>query len=226
MPPASKLNLLASAPAPGSRLFPGQIMIKTVLFDLGNVILPFDVSRLATRLGEHSSLSPRQIVENLWNDHIAEHFETGRMSPEEYFDHVSSSCGFKELSFAEFVPLFNEIFDEDAGVIDLIATLKRNYSLGLISNTNPIHAAHLVSNFPSLSHFDRKWFSNEAGVRKPHRALFEMALEHFSSEPDEAVFIDDLAINVASAKEVGINAIQFHGIEPLKRDLRDLGVRT
>src|SRR5688572_15174404 len=111
-------------------------MIKAVLFDLGNVILPFDVSRLAAKLSRHCPLSPKEIIQNLWNDHIADYFETGRMSPEEYFQKISDACRFNGLTFEEFIPLFNEIFDENPGVVELIAKLKKKYRLGLISNTN------------------------------------------------------------------------------------------
>jgi glucose-1-phosphatase len=200
-------------------------MIKTVLFDLGNVILPFDVTRLATRLTEFCHLPALEIVEKLWNDDIANEFETGRMSPRDYFSKVSADCGFKGLTYDAFVPLFNEIFQEDTGVTDLIGRLKSNYRLGLISNTNEIHVSYITENFPNLSHFERFWWSNEAGVRKPDPSIFHMALEHFDTEPHETVFIDDLPTNIGSAKNLGINAILYQGLEPLKQELSKLGVR-
>src|SRR5690348_211421 len=99
-------------------------MIKTVLFDLGNVILPFDVTRLARRLLAHSPLTVQEIIESLWNDDLADRFETGRMKPSDYFEYVSKICRFTGLSFDDFLPIFNEIFDEDPAMIDLVASLK------------------------------------------------------------------------------------------------------
>jgi putative hydrolase of the HAD superfamily len=199
-------------------------MIKTVLFDLGNVVLPFDVMRLAKRLTNYTHLSADEIVAFLWNDHIADNFETGKMSPSHYFEHVSLLCQFRGLTFAEFVPIFNEIFDEDFGVAELIASLKKNYKLGLISNTNAIHVAHILENYPVLTHFERHWWSNEAGVRKPNPKIYHMALSYFSVDPEEAVFIDDLHTNIQSARQLGINAIHYKGLEPLKAELKKLGV--
>jgi putative hydrolase of the HAD superfamily len=201
------------------------IMIKTVLFDLGNVILPFDVTRLARRLTSYSPLSAEQIVEKLWNLEIAMDFETGRMSPHEYFDLISKLCGFKNLTFSEFVPIFNEIFDQDHHVVDLIKKLKPNYRLGLISNTNAIHVAHILENYPELHHFEKHWWSNEAGIRKPDPKIYFMALDHFSIEPSEAVFIDDMPENVGSAKNIGIQAILYQGVNLLKNELSKLGVQ-
>lgn len=200
-------------------------MIKTVLFDLGNVILPFDVSRLARRLTNHSRFTAEEIINRLWNEELADIFETGKMSPEQYFQHVSDLCEFTGLSFETFVPIFNEIFDENHDVIAMIQKLKNNYRLGLISNANPIHVPHIKEKFSHLSHFDRQWWSHEAGVRKPHSSIYNMALSHFEITPSEAVFIDDLPQNVGGAQQLGINAILFEGAESLKKELTKLGVR-
>jgi len=199
-------------------------MIKIINFDLGNVILPFDVFRLANRLTNHSPYSAEQIISKIWNAPIAARFETGRMSGEEYYNQVTDICQFKNLSFEEFIPLFNDIFDQDHDVIELIQRLKSNYKLGLISNTNPIHASHIQKVYTHISRFDKVWFSNEAGVRKPDTGLFKMMLDHFDVEPHETVFIDDMGINVESARSIGINAIQFKNAQQLEKDLLDLGV--
>ena len=199
-------------------------MIKTVLFDLGNVILPFDVMRLANRLTRYTHLPAKDIVDRLWNDHIADFFETGKMSPVEYFSHISALCDFKGLSYDEFVPIFNEIFDENLDITALISNLKGRYTLGLISNTNAIHVEHITKRYEVLSQFDRQWWSNEAGVRKPDPAIYRMALTHFAIQPSEAVFIDDLHTNIAAAQRIGINAIQYQSFDALKTELAKLGV--
>lgn len=200
-------------------------MIKTVLFDLGNVILPFDVTRLAGRLSRHCSLSINEIVERLWSDGVADLFETGKMSPREYFAHVAQLCEFKNLSFEEFVPIFNEIFDENTEVIDIIARLRARYKLGLISNTNPIHVPYVMDRYAHLQNFEQHWWSNEAGVRKPDPKIYQLALDHFDVEPGEAVFVDDLVPNIESARKMGIRGIVFTGAGPLKAELSQLGVQ-
>jgi putative hydrolase of the HAD superfamily len=199
-------------------------MINTVLFDLGNVILPFDVMRLAQGLTKHSHLDAKTIVGHLWNPHIADNFETGKMSPAAYFEHITAACEFKNLSFQEFVPVFNEIFDEETGVVEMLGRMKGRYNLGLISNTNAIHVEHMLGRYDFLSQFDQRWWSNEAGVRKPNPEIFHMALAHFGVQPSESVFIDDLQENVEGAKRLGIHAIQFKDVDTLKKSLQDLGV--
>lgn len=200
-------------------------MIKTVLFDLGNVILPFDVTRLATRLKAFCRLSTEEIVERLWSDKVANEFETGIMGAEAYFHHVSELCGFVGLSYDKFVPIFNDIFVEDQEIASLIRSLKKSHRLGLISNTNPIHVPHVLKEYPTLREFEKHWWSNEVGMRKPDPKIYHSALDHFDVEPNEAVFIDDLPTNIESAKNIGINALLYQGAGPLKAELSKLGVR-
>jgi len=199
-------------------------MIKTVLFDLGNVLLPYDLMRLASRLASHSPFSPKEILERIGYDKLAHDFETGRMSPEEYFQCVAHSCQLRHLDFDGFVAIFNDIFDEDTLVVDLITRLKKTYKLGLISNTNAIHVLHLKTTYPCLSHFEQLWFSNEAGVRKPDATIYRLALSHFSCEPSETIFIDDLEPNVVAAKSLGIQGLLYQNVKKLEKDLSALGV--
>ncbi|MFN0118108.1 MAG: HAD family hydrolase [Elusimicrobiota bacterium] len=199
--------------------------INTLLFDLGNVLLPFDVTRLANRLARFCRLSTNEIIDFLWNDYIANHFETGKMEPHAYFAHITEVCRFENLSYAEFKPIFNEIFDHDQEMVEILHKLKPSYNLGLISNTNAIHVEHILKEYPFLGLFDRHWFSNEAGIRKPDPAIYHMALSHFSISPHQAVFVDDLNENIESARKIGIKGILFQGAPLLKKELNTLGVQ-
>lgn len=200
-------------------------MIKTVLFDLGNVILPFDLARFAQQLSAYSPLSINEIMERIGPKDVVDAFESGLMSADDYFQYLCSSCQLDGLSFEEFVPMFNDIFDENQDVIDLIGGLKGRVHLGLISNTNPIHVEHLRKSFGHLGRFDRIWFSNESGYRKPNPAIYSIALNHFNVKPHESVFIDDMQPNVESARDLGINAIQFTDSKKLRSELIKLGVK-
>jgi epoxide hydrolase-like predicted phosphatase len=55
--------------------------------------------------------------------------------------------------------------------------------------------------------FDAVVISGEVGMRKPERGIFELVLDRMSLPPDECVFIDDMAHNVAAAQEAGLVGI-------------------
>ncbi|MBR6431304.1 MAG: HAD-IA family hydrolase, partial [Muribaculaceae bacterium] len=56
--------------------------------------------------------------------------------------------------------------------------------------------------------FDALYLSYEMRVMKPDRRIFEMMLEGEQAVPDETVFIDDSAHNVAAAAALGIHTLQ------------------
>ena len=199
-------------------------MIKVVLFDLGNVILPVDGHRMARKLTQHSHLTVDEILSHFGKHEVVDSFEKGKLSPIDFFHHIRTSCSLKNLEFDEFLPLFNDIFEIDVPVVELIKELKKSVKLGMISNTNEIHSTHLLKEFELFAHFHKVWFSNDVGMRKPDPAIYQLALSHFNSKPEETVFIDDLEPNVAGAEKVGIKAIHFKNYELLVEELSDVGV--
>jgi beta-phosphoglucomutase-like phosphatase (HAD superfamily) len=56
-------------------------------------------------------------------------------------------------------------------------------------------------------------------IGKPDPPIFHLALEKLEAAPEEAVFIDDFAHNIAGAQAVGMHAIQFYSSEQIRADL-------
>ncbi|MBV8981664.1 MAG: HAD-IA family hydrolase [Acidimicrobiia bacterium] len=56
--------------------------------------------------------------------------------------------------------------------------------------------------------FDVVIESSKAGVRKPDPRFYEMACEQLRIEPPEAVFLDDLGINLKPARAMGMTTIK------------------
>jgi HAD superfamily hydrolase (TIGR01509 family) len=61
-------------------------------------------------------------------------------------------------------------------------------------------------------------------VKKPHREIYQIALDITHRAPDEAVFIDDRQLNLDGAKELGIHTIEFQDVGQLRSSLAALGV--
>ena len=59
-----------------------------------------------------------------------------------------------------------------------------------------------------LAHFDVVIESSVVGVRKPDPAFYELACERLSIAPTEAVFLDDLGVNLKSARAMGMTTIK------------------
>eukprot|EP01130_Rhizamoeba_saxonica_P015730 TRINITY_DN7108_c0_g1_i2.p1 TRINITY_DN7108_c0_g1~~TRINITY_DN7108_c0_g1_i2.p1 ORF type:complete len:165 (-),score=22.80 TRINITY_DN7108_c0_g1_i2:61-555(-) len=81
------------------------------------------------------------------------------------------------------------------------------YQLGAITNNWE------TQDDPSLKevlfdHFDFVIESYKVGIRKPDTAIYQLALEQLQLLPQQCVFLDDLGINLKSAKNLGIHTIK------------------
>ena len=96
-------------------------------------------------------------------------------------------------------------------------------------------AMHAFSNYPvwyrliedrlGLSRFlDWSFVSCRTGLRKPDLAAYRCVLEELGMQTDQLLFVDDREVNCAAAREVGIEAIRFDGVSPLRERLAAHGV--
>lgn len=103
-----------------------------------------------------------------------------------------------------------------AGVVTALATNQQSYRGG-----------HMQANLPYHEHFDHQFHSFEVGLAKPDPAYFSHVVEVLAIEPEQAVFVDDMAVNVRGAQRAGLNAIHFSASDTyghLRSRLKELGV--
>jgi len=198
--------------------------IEVLLFDLGNVILPFNHYQIAEKLArfsERKELSdPARIFSYLFDRQkgAINNYEIGKMTSSEFFNQVKER--FKLiLPFDTFVPIWNEIFTENHEVSELIRFLKGKKRLGLLSNTNPLHFEYALTTFPILNLFDKWILSHEVGFKKPAVEIFLKAMEWASVPPIKILFIDDIKEHVEAAASLGMQAIHFTSAQQLVREL-------
>ena len=201
-------------------------LVKVILFDLGNVILPFDNHQIAGKLSRFSRLKKFQDPENIFSSlfdlekGMINSFEEGKISPSGFFESVKRSFDLG-ISLAEFVPIWTDIFTENLEVSQIILSLKREYRLGLLSNTDPLHFPYILSKFPIVRLFERWILSYEVGFKKPAIEIFRKAIEWASVEPEKIIFIDDSDANIKAAVSVGIQGVHFISSDQLKEELKE-----
>jgi HAD superfamily hydrolase (TIGR01509 family) len=106
----------------------------------------------------------------------------------------------------------------------LFERLSSRSRLALLSNTDPIHVAHIEATHSFVRHFPVRVYSCRVGLSKPAPAIYHRALREVAAMPDETVFIDDLHENVLGAANLGINAFHFTSPDELLGEFSRLGI--
>jgi FMN phosphatase YigB (HAD superfamily) len=198
--------------------------IEVILYDLGNVILPFNHFQIAEKLSRFSEKKefrdPPKIFSYLFDFEkgAVNGYEVGKVSSSEFFESLRESLQLS-LSFEEFIPIWNEIFIENKEVSRIILSQRGRWKLGLLSNTNPLHFDYALSRFSILGVFDRWILSHEVGLKKPAVEIFQKAIEWASVEPPRILFIDDMERHVEVAASLGMQGIHFLSAERLREEL-------
>jgi putative hydrolase of the HAD superfamily len=199
-------------------------LFKAIIFDLGKVIVPFEIQRGYAALQPHCGFPAEELPQRIAATGIVHLFEEGRISSEDFVRQFSEALGLK-IGYVRFCELWSSIFLPDPLVPEeLLEGLRRRYRLLLLSNTNAIHFAMLRDNYPILRHFDDFILSYEVGAMKPDPRIYQAAIERAGCRPEECFFTDDMAPFVEAARRAGIDAVQFQSAEQVERELLARGI--
>ena len=198
--------------------------LRAIIFDIGRVLVHVDVARAMTGLADGVSLSPQEVWSALEKDPRWKDWQEGRMSPRDWHLHVSRRLGSK-LTFEQFVEVWNRALDptpihEDA----FLAKLAKKYRLAVLSNTDPLHVAHLEKTYAFFDLFPARVYSCSVGTSKPSPAIYKEALQACKVRAHEAVYVDDVPAYAQAAAQLGMHGIVFQSPEQLQSDLRNLGI--
>lgn len=197
---------------------------RALFFDLGKVLVPFDLKRAYSGFGAVSPLSIEEMSVRLRSSGLVERYECGQVEDAPFFEQFSELTGIN-TTFERFCEIWNSIFLPPTLVPEsLLAGLSTRYTLLLLSNTNAIHFRFLERNYPHIGHFHHRVLSHESGAQKPDRKIFDDALAAAGVKPEEAFFTDDLAENIEAARRLGIDAEVFTGVPELLLHLERRGV--
>jgi len=199
-------------------------LIKTIIFDLGKVIVPFDFSRAYEGIAPLCNLTPAEIPERLRGTDLVTRFESGQIEPRPFVQAFAAHLNL-EIGYGDFCDIWSSIFLPHTLIPEsLLVGLGDRYRLLLLSNTNAIHFEMVSERYPLLRHFDEYILSYKVGAMKPSPQIYEAALAQAQCSPEECFFTDDIPAYVEGAKTHGIDAVQFQSAEQIETELRARGV--
>ena len=193
-------------------------MAKTIIFDLGGVLVHLDWAKVCASLTRLSDQSYDAVMKEVQNGPIVEASMLGRLTPQEFHRSLCAKISI-DLPFDGFIDIWNGLLSADEDMASFVEGLGADHHLVLASNTDATHFAYSREHFSVMQAFNQFFLSYEMGLLKPDPAYFHHVLYGLWASPANCIFIDDRPDNVRAARNVGINGLVFESIDKLKLDL-------
>jgi HAD superfamily hydrolase (TIGR01509 family) len=194
-------------------------MIKTVYFDLGNVLIFFSFPKMLSQMSECTGMTVDEIQKLLFQTSVREQYEKGEIHTEDLYRLFLKSAP-RPFTLHEFLAAFSNIFTPNTELWPLVEALKeKGIRLLLLSNTSECHFNYVYSHYPILRLFDHHILSYEVGSWKPDLQIFQKALQHAECTPEECFYTDDVPEFIHSARKAGLPGEVFTDVATLKAHL-------
>lgn len=190
-------------------------MSRTIIFDLGGVLLDLDSELAFKRMSQllDVELQYNTLPEQLHKAFID--FELGKIKQEVFLWNLQKMTS-RPPHGKPIIDAWNAmLIGFDPARFEMLLRLKKDYKLILLSNTNEIHLdwiyRHLNKEYGitdwDTKYFHKTYYSHEIGLRKPNADIYEFVIKDADLDPSKTIFIDDNMENVESAKKIGIQGV-------------------
>ena len=186
-------------------------MIKTIIFDLGGVVITLDHQQAVDRFAELGVENAAEKLDSYTQQGIFGELESGLIDDETFRLKLSDmvghevtheQCAYAWQGYAGEVPQRN---------LDALVRLRQQgYRLLLLSNTNSymmewVNSTDFDGHGHSVEHyFDACYLSYRMKLLKPSTEIFIRMLMAEQTTPGECLFLDDGPRNVATASQIGM----------------------
>jgi putative hydrolase of the HAD superfamily len=205
-----------------------ETRIRAIIFDIGRVLVRVDIRRLQDSLALGLSLTPEELWSAIEKDPRWRDWQEGRISPHDWHLHLCQRLGIS-LNFGQFTTAWNLALDpQPIHPLRLFEELSKRYRLALLSNTDPIHVAHLESTYEFFRYFPKgqRIYSCSLGASKPDPLIYREALRVCKVRAAEAVYIDDIPAYVEAARQLGLSGIHYQSPPQLLQAFASLGIKV
>lgn len=199
-------------------------MIKTIIFDIGNVLADFTWKEHYTRLGYTGELLERladaTVRSEQWNE-----LDRGILSDEEILQGLVQNDPAIEADIRRCLTDVKGIVTRNDYAIPWIQELQRKgYQILYLSNFSRRAEKECAEALDFLPYMDGGILSYREKVIKPMPEIYELLIDRYQLIPEECVFLDDTERNLTAASDFGIHTIHFENQKQARAELKKLGV--
>ncbi|MEP7147157.1 MAG: HAD-IA family hydrolase [bacterium] len=185
--------------------------IKNIVLDLGNTLVYFDycyffdgVARLEKRVNARKF--KKYFADNKFDSKIC----GNRLNIKQAFRLLKKKFDLR-ISYSDFHYLYCDIFWENSQMKNFLENklLDSNYKIYILSNIDSSHINFIDHNFPYVRLVRKRILSYKIMAIKPDKKIFRYLTQKYNIKPEESIFIDDVKLNILSAKSLNFNTIHY-----------------
>lgn len=179
------------------------------VFDIGNVLIDFDLQGLQQRIADESRV-PFGTIRDNWNNRDFLAVERGELSGPLYLQR------FREFApvpwdYEAWIRAWMDIYSTNVSGRTLFTRWRsRGYPVCLLSNLAEYNKEAIERKFPGFfGQSTRSFLSYEIGLHKPDLGIYFAVCRSLAVDPCDCIFLDDSPDNVAAARRVGMRGYVF-----------------
>jgi len=198
---------------------------RAVVFDFGGVLVDWNPLYLYCKLFDGNSEAAEKFLDEIGFDAWNTEMDRRRSIAERITD---LSRQFPQ--YAELIRAYDARWEESvAGPIEsnvqILQTLKQaGHPVYGLSNCPAEKYWVMHGKYPFFAQLDATVLSGEVDLLKPDARIFNLLLEKAERSAAECVLIDDSAVNIAAARELGWDAIHYQSPQQLQTELTQRGL--
>lgn len=185
-------------------------MIKNIIFDLGGVLLDLERGNSVKAFEKLGFQDAELLLDNYHPKGILGALEQGLTDRYEVYRYIREQTGKDVPAWKIDDALADFIVGLSPYKLRMLERLKRDYTLLILSNTNPVMLAGINRVWFSQAgksmgeYFDRMFFSYEMRLLKPDLGIYSKLINDAGIDPEETLFIDDGEKNILEGARFGL----------------------
>lgn len=197
-------------------------LIKNIVFDLGGVLLEWNVDKIVSACSDSPEL--RQKLKATIFQHPDWHaLDAGTLKEEDALSAFSKRTGFPLREIQRVVSIARHSLVPMPESMKLMDDLQeQGYELYCLSNMHEKSWELISKRFDFWDKFKGIVVSYPLKMAKPDPQIFAYLLSTYHLFPDQTIFIDDYQHNVDAAERLGIHGILFTSAEPCRKNIEEI----
>ncbi len=199
--------------------------IKLVLFDMDNVLCTYDRGKRVACLAELAGSTSEFVYKAIWESGFEFLGDSGALDAQDYLRGFGERIGYP-LSLDEWLEARRRSMEVDLAMLEIAGDLRGSVEIAVLTNNNALVSDHIDDLLPQLRPLfgSRIFTSARFKAAKPDPLCYRLCVSELKVRPETVLFVDDLAANVAGARQAGLHAHHHTSIETFRQALSGYGL--